>query len=104
MRELADLVVDTSELPLPALRQMIERRFGAEGEAASRRMVVSLMSFAYAHGLPQEADLVFDARFLRNPHYDPMLGPRTGLDPAVGAYIEADPDYPRIFLPAGGIC
>ena len=97
LRELADLIIDTSELPLPALRQKIERHFGTEGEAASRRMVVSLMSFAYAHGLPQEADLVFDARFLRNPHYDPILGPRTGLDSSVGAYIAADPDYPRFF-------
>jgi len=43
--------------------------------------------------LPKEADLVFDARFLRNPHYDPMLRPRTGLDPAVGEYIRADQDY-----------
>ena len=48
-------------------------------------------------GLPQEADLVFDARFLRNPHYDPILRPRTGLDPAVGAYVEADPDFSRFF-------
>jgi len=97
LRELADLIIDTSELPLPALRQKIERHFGTEGEATGRHMVVSLMSFAYAHGLPQEADLVFDARFLRNPHYDPILGPRTGLDSSVGAYIAADPDYPRFF-------
>ena len=97
LRELADLIVDTSELPLPALRQTIERHFGTEGEAVNRQMMVSLVSFAYAHGLPREADLVFDARFLRNPHYDPILGPRTGLDSSVGAYIAADPDYPRFF-------
>jgi UPF0042 nucleotide-binding protein len=60
-------------------------------------MMVSLVSFAYSHGLPREADLVFDARFLRNPHYDPILQPKTGLDPAVGAYIAADPDYQRFF-------
>jgi UPF0042 nucleotide-binding protein len=97
LREHADLVIDTSELPLPALRQQIERHFGSVGDAASRQMVVSLVSFAYSHGLPREADLVFDARFLRNPHYDPILQPRTGLDPAVGAYIAADPDYQRFF-------
>ncbi len=97
LREHADLVIDTSELPLPALRQKIERHFGAAGDAASRQLVVSLISFAYSHGLPREADLVFDARFLRNPHYDPILQPRTGLDPAVGAYIAADPDYRRFF-------
>jgi UPF0042 nucleotide-binding protein len=97
LREHADLIVDTSELPLSALRQKIERHFGTEGGAAKRQLVVSLVSFAYAHGLPREADLVFDARFLRNPHYDPILRSGTGLDPAVGAYIAADPDYPRFF-------
>jgi UPF0042 nucleotide-binding protein len=97
LREQADLVIDTSELPLPALRRQIERHFGILGDAAARQMVVSLVSFAYSHGLPREADLVFDARFLRNPHYDPILQPRTGLDPAVGAYIAADPDYQRYF-------
>ena len=97
LREHADLVIDTSELPLPTLRQRIERHFGTPGEAGSRQMVVSLVSFAYSHGLPREADLVFDARFLRNPHYDPILQPMTGLDPAVGAYIATDPDYQRFF-------
>ena len=97
LREHADLLIDTSDLPLPALRRQIERYFGASSAAGNRRMVVSLVSFAYAHGLPREADLVFDARFLRNPHYDPILQPRTGLDPAVGAYIAADPDYPQFF-------
>ena len=57
--------------------------------------MVFLVSFAFSAGLPAEADLVFDARFLRNPHYDPILRSRTGLDPAVGAYIRADPDYDR---------
>ena len=97
LREAADLVIDTSDLPLPALRQQIERHFGAPGEAGSRRLMVSLVSFAYSHGLPREADLVFDTRFLRNPHYDPILRPRTGLDPEVGAFIAADPDYPQFF-------
>ena len=60
-------------------------------------MAVSLVSFAYSYGLPREADLVFDARFLRNPHYDPILRSGTGLDPAVGAYIAADPDYQQFF-------
>jgi UPF0042 nucleotide-binding protein len=97
LREGADRVIDTSDLPLPALRQQIERHFGTSGNAPQRAMVVSLVSFAYAHGLPREADLVFDARFLRNPHYDPILRPKTGLDSAVGAYIAADPDYQPFF-------
>jgi UPF0042 nucleotide-binding protein len=95
LREAADLTVDTSDLPVTNLRRLIERHFGAD--ARQTRMAVSLMSFGYPRGLPQEADLVFDARFLRNPHYDPILRPRTGLDPEVGAYVEADPDFSKFF-------
>jgi UPF0042 nucleotide-binding protein len=94
LREAADLVVDTSDLPLPALRGMIEARYG--GAAASvEGLTVSLISFAYPKGLPRDADLVFDARFLRNPHYDPILRPGTGKDAAVAAYVAAD----AAFLP-----
>jgi len=90
LRETADLVVDTSDLPLPDLRRMIERRFGTDGAPG---MGVSVMSFAYPKGLPREADLVFDLRFLRNPHYVDALRPMTGQDAPVAAYIEADPDF-----------
>jgi UPF0042 nucleotide-binding protein len=93
LREAANLIIDTSDLPLARLRQLIERHFGRRGAENDARMVVSLISFAYAKGLPKEADLVFDARFLRNPHYDPILRPRTGLDPEVGGYIREDQDY-----------
>ena len=95
LRESANLVIDTSDLQLARLRQLIERHFGAVGDDTDNRMVVSLLSFSYAKGLPKEADMVFDARFLRNPHYDPMLRPRTGLDPEVGAYVSEDPDCAR---------
>lgn len=93
LREVADLVIDTSDLPLARLRQLVERHFGPRGGENEAGMAISLISFAYAKGLPREADLVFDARFLRNPHYDPILRPRTGLDPEVGAYIREDQDY-----------
>ena len=96
LREAADLVIDTSDLPLAALRQRIEERFGASSRDAPA-LVVTLVSFGYPHGLPKEADLVFDARFLRNPHYDPVLRPRTGLNADVGAYVAADPDFSRFF-------
>ncbi len=95
LREAADLVVDTSGLPLTNLRRLIERHFGVD--AGQTKLAVSLVSFAYPRGLPREADLVFDARFLRNPHYDPILRPKTGMDPDVGAYIEADPDFSTFF-------
>ena len=99
LRDGADLVVDTSFLPLPDLRRMIEDQFGLrEGSEAGRTgLIVTLMSFAFPAGLPREADMVFDARFLRNPHYDPILRPYTGLDADVAAYIEADPDYEPFF-------
>jgi UPF0042 nucleotide-binding protein len=95
LREAADLVVDTSGLPIANLRRMIEGHFG--DDAVQTRLAVSLVSFAYPRGLPREADLVFDARFLRNPHYDPILGPKTGRDPEVGAYVEGDPDFATFF-------
>jgi RNase adapter protein RapZ len=97
LREAADLVIDTSDLPLASLRRLIDFHFGTGSDARESRLVVSLISFAYRQGLPREADLVFDARFLRNPHYDPILRPRTGLDPEVGAYIEIDPELPAFF-------
>jgi RNase adapter protein RapZ len=94
----ADLVVDTSDLPLPALRRLIERRYGPEAAGQDHSgLAVSLQSFAFPAGLPRDADMVFDARFLRNPHYVPALKPRTGLDPEVGAYVEADADFPAFF-------
>ncbi len=93
LREAADLVIDTSDTSLPALRRLVESRFSSERLG----LTVSLMSFAYPHGLPREADLVFDARFLRNPHYDPHLRPNTGTDPDVAAYVAADPDFSAFF-------
>jgi RNase adapter protein RapZ len=103
LRDAADLVVDTSDLPVASLRRTIERHFGAADTADARSLVVLLMSFAYPRGLPREADLVFDARFLRNPHYDPILKRQTGLDPAVGAYVEADPDCAEYFTRITGL-
>lgn len=97
LRAAADLTIDTSNLPLHELRRLIERHFSAGAAADSRGLVVSLVSFAYPRGLPLDADLVFDARFLRNPHYDPILHSRTGLDPDVGAYVAEDPDFGKFF-------
>ena len=101
LREHADLVIDTSDLQIAALRRLIERRFGAGADEA--QLVVSLVSFAYPWGLPREADLVFDARFLRNPHYDPILRLKTGLDADVGNYVEADADFARFFSAISGL-
>lgn len=96
LRDAADTVIDTTDLPLPALRQTVEQRFGVDDEQAVG-MTVVLMSFAFPAGLPREADMVFDARFLRNPHYDPILRPLTGMNPEVAAFVEADPDFNEFF-------
>jgi RNase adapter protein RapZ len=101
LREAADLVLDTSDLPLGVMRRLIGLHFAAD--TTEGQLVVTLTSFAYRHGLPREADLVFDSRFLRNPYYEPTLRPRTGLDPEVGAFIEADPDFPTFFERVGGL-
>jgi UPF0042 nucleotide-binding protein len=86
----ADIVLDTSALAPAELRAMIEAQFGGDNQSA---MTVGIVSFSYARGLPREADLVLDVRFLRNPHYVDALRPLTGQDPAVDAYVAADPDF-----------
>ena len=92
VRERAQLVVDTTGFAPADIRRFLEDRFAAD---AGPDMAVFVVSFSYRHGLPREADLVFDARFLRNPHYVPGLRPLTGRSPAVAAYVEADPDFER---------
>ena len=89
----ADWLVDTSVLPLPKLRNLVEQHYGA----TSPGLAISLVSFSYATGLPPEADLIFDARFLRNPHYEPSLRTLSGLDVAVGNFIEQDTDFAEYF-------
>lgn len=83
----ASVLVDTSTLTPHDLRAEITRLFAPEGGA---RMAITIMSFSYRRGLPAGADLVFDCRFLRNPHWEPGLRPQDGRDPAVQGYIAAD--------------
>lgn len=90
LRDAAEHLIDTSELTSNALQQEIRQRFGGT-RAVEPTLVVS--SFSYARGLPRDADLVLDMRFLRNPHWDEALRPGTGLDADVSAYIAADPAY-----------
>ncbi len=94
LREAADLILDTSILPLPELRRAIEVRFKPEGAPG---LNINLKSFGFPKGLPREADLVFDMRFLANPHYDALLRPMTGRDAAVAEYVAADPDFPGLW-------
>jgi len=90
LRAAADLVIDTSTAALPDFRQSLAAEFALD---ALPGLSIMVLSFSYKLGLPREADLVFDVRFLRNPHYDDVLRPQTGDNPAVAAYVAADPGY-----------
>ncbi|HTZ79907.1 MAG TPA: RNase adapter RapZ [Stellaceae bacterium] len=94
LRERADLVIDTSDLSPADLKRVLTGHFALD---RSPGIALSVLSFSYRHGLPRDADIVFDARFLRNPHYVATLKPLTGLDPAVGAYIAEDADFAGFF-------
>jgi UPF0042 nucleotide-binding protein len=84
-RAMADVVVDTSEFNVHDLRREITDRFAERGGGAT--MQVTIMSFGYKHGLPPDADLVFDCRFLPNPHWVEELRPLRGTDEAVQRYV-----------------
>ncbi|RYD89773.1 MAG: RNase adapter RapZ [Sphingomonadales bacterium] len=90
LREAADELIDTTGWGTNELQALLRDQYG---DSARGGTTLTVMSFAFSRGVPREADLMFDMRFLRNPHWDPQLKPRTGLDPAVAAYIMADPAY-----------
>lgn len=92
-RAMADEIIDTTALRLPELRQSMANLV----EGGGRGPTLRVMSFGYRNGLPPEADLVIDLRWLRNPHYDPALREQTGVDEGVAAYVAADPDFPAFF-------
>ena len=90
LRERADVVVDTSDLPPAEFRRVLAGHFGLEPRPLP---AVFVTSFSYRRGLPREADLVFDARFLANPHYDESLRARTGLAREVVDFVAADAGF-----------
>ncbi|MEM8905809.1 MAG: RNase adapter RapZ, partial [Actinomycetota bacterium] len=88
-RDIADVVIDTSDLNVHQLRQRLDQLFPTE---AGERMHVTVMSFGFKHGLPRDVDLVMDLRFLPNPHWQPDLRPLTGLDAPVRDYVLGQPE------------
>jgi RNase adapter protein RapZ len=90
LRRWAETVIDTTKLSTNDLQTEIRTRFASE---ASPHSIITITSFGFSRGVPHNADLMFDMRFLRNPHWDDGLRPLTGLDQAVSDYIEADPAY-----------
>ena len=95
MRQLADVIIDTSRMNVHELRELIQTRFG--GLSAIRAILVSVVSFGFRFGLPADANLVFDARFLPNPNYIPRLKSKTGQDAAVQRFMESFPST-RAFM------
>jgi len=90
IRKMADLILDTSQYTVHELRDYIQEHYDLRSAASG--MVVSVMSFGYKYGIPSEADLVFDVRFLPNPNFIPSLKPLTGRDAAVVRYLMRDPE------------
>ena len=94
LRARADVVVDTSVLKPQELKRLLTGHFGLRDRAS---LAIFVTSFSFRQGLPREADLVFDVRFLDNPYYDPALRSLTGLDAPVQAHIAADPVFADFF-------
>lgn len=89
IRSLADLVIDTSRFNVHELRSHITERF--QKRESGNNILVSCVSFGFKHGVPEDADLVFDVRFLPNPHFVPEFRALTGRDPKVAKYIRSFP-------------
>ena len=87
IRGMADEIVDTSDMTVHELRQFF---MGVSRERSRAKLVITVVSFGYKHGVPVDADLVFDVRCLPNPHFVPALRRRTGRDRAVVAFMERD--------------
>lgn len=89
VRNVADTLIDTSRFNVHELRAEIQKRFGHEDQ--SKHLLVSCLSFGFKNGVPLDADMVFDVRFLPNPHFVPEFHDKTGLDPKVAAYVKGFP-------------
>jgi UPF0042 nucleotide-binding protein len=89
IRNVADTLIDTSNFNVHELRAHIQARFGQQDE--TRQLLVSCLSFGFKNGVPLDADMVFDVRFLPNPHFVPEFRRKTGQDPKVAAYIRGFP-------------
>lgn len=98
LAECADLFIDTSQTTIHELRQLVFRRLGRRGGAMS----LLLESFAYKNGVPADVDLVFDARCLPNPHWDPALRPYTGRDAPVAEFLDGQDDARSLLADISG--
>ncbi len=95
LRERADKVIDTTAFNVHELRSYLFDNFSEQGRSGA--LFISVLSFGYKYGVPPEADLMFDVRFLPNPHFEDALRPLTGLDPEVVEFVESIDDYREYF-------
>ena len=90
LRDSAEVVIDTSDMKPGDLKPLLEGHFGIDAQTG---LNIFVMSFGFKFGLPRDADLVFDVRFLRNPHYEEALRRQTGQDPAVSDFVRRDDGF-----------
>jgi len=95
IRELADKIIESSAFNVHELRTYLLDNFSEQSRTGA--LFIAVVSFGYKYGLPPESDLLFDVRFVPNPHFVEALRPKTGLDPEVAAYLEAIEDYRQYF-------
>ena len=90
LQKKSDLTIDTTDLSIHDLRRLLEGCFAIDTQG---KLTVTIMSFGFKNGVPREADIIMDVRFLRNPHWDNDLKNLTGLDKKIGAYIKEDESF-----------
>ena len=94
IRQAAHITMDSSNLTLPEFQILVKKTLNLE---KTKKLNVTVISFGFRNGLPPEADMIFDVRFLSNPHYDPKLQPLDGRESAIANFIEADPAFQPFF-------
>ena len=94
LKSLAERVIDTSHLSIPTFGQMVRQHFSLD---ESLTVLIRLMSFSYRRGIPREADMVFDARFLTNPHYEKPIRALSGKDKPVGEFLTKDTNWQSVY-------
>jgi RNase adapter protein RapZ len=91
IREMADVIIDTSTINIHELREHINKIYAPDSE--SKQLVISVLSFGYKHGIPFNSDIIFDVRFLPNPYFVPEFKDKTGLDEGVRSFVLNCPDW-----------
>jgi len=100
LRARADYVIDTTDFALGELKAQLEHTFGLDSDPG---LAIFVTSFSFKRGLPRDADLVFDVRFFKNPHYDNALRAMSGRDQPVQAFVSADPAFEGFFTHLTGL-